>query len=190
MGDDAPAMPGWTFAGLSGLSSFRWLRQQREQLSGRWQGPIGVPTGSVVICLSVASPADDLATELLVRLLRNQSIDARHFSSAEIDTGLPRGADPEGVAIVYLVSAFPGPERERAESIAKQIREPFPHACLVKVFCPGVATLSELGERDGSADPMASSLVQALQICLSWQESCDKNSVSTLRRQRSWALAA
>src|SRR5208337_3113840 len=64
------------------VSAGRWLRQQREQLTGKWQGPLGVPQRSIVICMALVSPADDLATELLVRLLRSERIDARNFSTA------------------------------------------------------------------------------------------------------------
>src|SRR5208283_548748 len=156
---------------LEDASAGRWLRQERELLSGRWQGPLGVPSGSVVICMGLGSSADDLAAELLVRLLRTEKIDARHFSPADVDAGLPPGADPEGVSILYLLSAFPGPERERADSISRQIREVFPRAYLVRVFCPGVTALPELGESAGNADHVTSSLVQAIQICMSWQKS-------------------
>ena len=54
---------------LEEVTAGRWLRQQREQLSGKWQGPLGVPRGSIVICIGLGSPADDLATELLVRIV-------------------------------------------------------------------------------------------------------------------------
>jgi predicted PurR-regulated permease PerM len=155
---------------LETVNPGRWLRQQREQVSGRWQGPLGVPPGSVVICAGLGSPADDLASELLVRLLRIQKIDARHFSPADVKGGLPPGADPDGVSIVYLVSAFPGPERARADSISQQIRGLLPLSSLVRVFCPGVSVLPEFGDSAGSADDTASSLEQAIQICTSWQQ--------------------
>jgi hypothetical protein len=155
---------------LEDVSAGRWLRQQREQASGRWQGPLGVPPGTVVICLGLGSSADDLATELLVRLLRAQKIDARHFSPADTGDGLPPGADPDGTSIVYLVSAFPGPERERADSIGKQVRELFPRAYLAQVFCPGVTALPEVSESAGNADLTANSLAQAIQICTGLRE--------------------
>jgi hypothetical protein len=155
---------------LEDVSAGRWLRQQREQASGRWQGPLGVPPGTVVICVGLGSSADDLATELLVRLLQAQKIDARHFSPADTGGGLPPGADPDGTSTVYLVSAFPGPERERADSISKQIRKLFPRACLVRVFCPGVTALPEFGESAGDSDHTANSLVQAIQICIGPRE--------------------
>jgi predicted PurR-regulated permease PerM len=165
-------LPRWRPRGsvLEDVSAGRWLRQQREQASGRWQGPLGVPPGTVVICLGLGSSADDLATELLVRLLRAQKIDARHFSPADTGGGLPPGADPDGTSIVYLVSAFPGPERERADSISQQIRKLFPQAYLVRVFCPGVTVVPEIGASAGHADHTANSLEQAIQICTDLRE--------------------
>jgi len=155
---------------LEDASAGRWLRQQRELLSGPWQGPLGVSPGSVVICTGLGSSADDLAAELLVRLLQNEKIDARHFSPADLDAGLPPGADPAGISIVYLVSAFPGPERERAEAIGKQVRVILPRALVVKILCPGVTALAERGESAGNADHVTDSLVQAIEICLSLQK--------------------
>lgn len=155
---------------LEELTAGRWLRHQREQLTGKWQGPLGVPRGSIVICMALGSPADDLATELLVRLLRSERMDARHFSSAEINAGLPPGADPDGVAIVFLVSAFPGPEGERADSIIQPLHGLLPQANLIKVFCPGVTAGSEPSSSTGNDEPTVNSLGQAIEICVSWRE--------------------
>ena len=154
---------------LEQMNAARWLRQQREQLTGKWQGPLGVPPGSIVICMGLGSPVDDLATELLVRLLRNERIDARHFSPAEIDSGLPSGADPDGVAIAFLVSAFPSPERERADSISRQLHELLPQSNLIRAFSPGITAPSESGNSDDDTEPTVSSLGEAIKICLSSQ---------------------
>jgi predicted PurR-regulated permease PerM len=175
---------------LEDLSAGGWLRQEREQLSGRWQGPLGVPPGSVVICVGLGSSADDLAAELLVRLLRIQKIDARHFSPADLDAGLPQGADPEGVSIVYLLSAFPNPERERADPISQQVHELFPRGLVVRVLCPGVTGLPELAKRTGGADHVASSLVQAIENCMSWQEARDRGDLPPPRNQLKGVLQA
>jgi len=155
---------------LDEITAGRWLRQQREQLSGKWQGPLGVPRGSVVICMALGSPADDLSTELLARLLRSQRIDARHFSAAEIDAGLPPGADPDGVAIAFLVSAYPSPERERADSVSLQLHELLPQTNLIRIFCPGVAALPEAGNSGDHPESTVNSLGEAIEICRSWQE--------------------
>jgi predicted PurR-regulated permease PerM len=167
LSNDNLKLPRWRYRGsvLDDASAGQWLREQREQVSGRWQGPLGVPPGSVVICLGLGSSADDLVAELLARLLLSRKIDARHFSPGELDAGLPPGAEPDGVAIIYLVSAFPSPERERADSLDRRAREMFPYAHVVRVFCPGVTALPDTGESAARTDRTASSLVQAMQTC-------------------------
>ena len=159
---------------LEELTAGRWLRHQREQLTGKWQGPLGVPRGSIVVCMALGSTADDLATELLVRLLRSDRIDARNFSPAEIDAGLPPGAEPDGVALVFLVSAFSSPDRERTDSISRPLHELLPHANLIRVFCPGVDAVSEAGNSAGNDEPIVRSLGQAIEICVSWHEARSK----------------
>jgi predicted PurR-regulated permease PerM len=163
---------------LEEVNAGRLLRQQREQLSGKWQGPLGVPRGSLVICVGLGSSPDDLATELLARLLRSEKIDARHFSPADIDAGLPPGADPDGVAIVFLVSALPSRERERADSISQQVHELLPQANLVRVFCPGVAAPSEPGNIADNTEPTVSSFGEAIKICISSQVSNERHPLS------------
>jgi predicted PurR-regulated permease PerM len=161
---------------LDEVGAGRWLRQQREALSGRWQGPLGVPTGSVVLCLGIGSSPDDLAAELLVRLLRAEKLDARHFCAGEVEGGLPPGANSDGVFLVFLVSAFPSPERERSETLSNQVRELFPRAHLVRVSCPGVTAVSGERSTDAGAEPTANSLEHAVALCLARQQECHEPS--------------
>ena len=149
----------------------RLLRQQREQISGRWQGPMAVPAGSVIVCVSLGSMADDLAAELLVRILREQKIDARHMSIEDMQAAPPPNA-AEAVSIVYVVSAFPSEERSRGESTAEKLRRQFPNACIVAVFLPGMLLREdEVGGASTipGADRSAGSLGHAVQICLDMQ---------------------
>jgi hypothetical protein len=121
-----------------------------------------------MLCVGLGSTADDLATELLVRILRDQKVDARHISIADINAPPPPGAMRESVAIVYLVSAFPSDEREQGATVAAAIRERFPDVCLVTVFLPGM--LLQPGPAPDSipmADKAATSFGHAVQICLS-----------------------
>jgi predicted PurR-regulated permease PerM len=163
-------LPPWRNRGsgsvLDHLNAGQRLRQQREQLSGRWQGPLQVAPGTVMVCVGMGSSADDLATELLVRVLRSEQIDGRHFSISDADAGLPPGADPNAVSIVYLVSAFPSAERERADAVVKRVRELLPRAHVVKVFFPGLSGVPGPFDGIGAADQMAGSFVQATQICV------------------------
>jgi predicted PurR-regulated permease PerM len=151
---------------LAGSNAGRLLRQQREQISGRWQGPLTVPAGSVMVCVGLGSMADDLATELLVRILREQKIDARHMSLEDMASAPPPEAE-DAVSMVYVVSAFPSEERGRGEATAEDMRRRFPHACIVAVFLPGMLLQPEtFHETMHAADKSASSLGHAVQLCL------------------------
>jgi hypothetical protein len=146
----------------------RLLRQQREQVSGRWQGPVAVPPGSVIVCVSLGSISDDLAAELLVRILREQKLDARHMSVEDLAAAPPPNA-AEAVSIVYIVSAFPSEERNLGEATAEKLRQEFPNACIVAVLLPGMLLREdEVGERPTipGSDKSAGSLGHAVQICL------------------------
>lgn len=157
---------------LANTSAGRQLRQQREQISGRWQGPLTVAPGSVMLCLGLGSIADDLATELLVRILREQKIDARHMSLEDLTAATPPPNAAEAVSLVYIVSAFPSEERERSDAIASDIRGRFPQACIVAVLLPGMLLQPQnetlLVDKPAlhGADKAASSLTDAVQICL------------------------
>ena len=156
---------------LDNSTAGRLLRQQREQVSGRWQGPLSVPAGSVIVCVSLGSMADDLAAELLVRILRDQKIDARHMSLEDLNAAPPPNA-AEAVSIGYVVSAFPSEERRHGDEAAEKLRQRFPHACIVAVFLPGMLLQADeagAGEGVKTADKSASSLGHAVQICLDMQ---------------------
>jgi predicted PurR-regulated permease PerM len=155
---------------LDGTSSGRSLRQERERLTGKWQGPVVVPPGSVIVCLGLGSAGDDLAAELLVRILHDQKLDARHFSVE--DGGPPPGA-AGAVAIIYLVSVNPSTALERCQVVGERVRQLFPEACLVHFFMLGGMDVTQgLTQRlpAGSADQTAISFADALQICLDWRE--------------------
>ena len=101
------------------------LRHQRERAIGPWQGPLVVAPGSVALCIGLGSMRDDLMTELLVRILRTQDIDARHISIDDLAKGPPPGASAGGVAMLIIVSAYPGDEWLRIEPLLPALRERF-----------------------------------------------------------------
>jgi predicted PurR-regulated permease PerM len=146
------------------------LRQHREQLTGRWQGPVAVPAGSIVLCVGLGTSADTIAAELLVRALREQSLDARHVSMDELDAGTrPPDANPASLAIAYLVSAFPSAERARSEDAVERLRQLLPGARIMSVFLPGMSIPSELSPTMGNADDVVNSFVRAVELCLGRQ---------------------
>ena len=152
---------------LDDRSSGVILRQHREQLTGRWQGPVAVPPGSILLCLGLGSRAETIAAELLVRALREQALDARHVSIEELDAGSrPPEANPAAIAIVYLVSAYPSAKREHSEQTTERLRQYLPNARVVSVFLPGVSIQPELSPHDGNADDAVSSFVEAVQLGL------------------------
>jgi predicted PurR-regulated permease PerM len=156
---------------LDQTTAGRQLRQQRELISGRWQGPLEVPAGSVIVCVGMGSMADELATELLVRILRDQKIDARHMSLEDFKTPSPPNA-ADAVSMVYLVSAFPSEERSRGDATAEEVRRRFPNACIVAVMLPGMLLQPEEDSESvpiPGADKAAGSLGHAVQICLDMQ---------------------
>ena len=113
------------------------LRHQRERAVGKWQGPLEVPPGSVVLCIGLGSMRDDLVTELLVRILRAQDIDARHLSLDDLAQGPPPGASADSIAMLFVVSAYPADEWERAAAVLPALRERFTDAVFVAMLPEG-----------------------------------------------------
>jgi predicted PurR-regulated permease PerM len=156
---------------LDQMSAGRLLRQQREALFGPWQGPMAVPPGSVMICLSMGTILDDIAAELLVRALRDKKLDARHVSLEDLDRTLPPEATTGGVSMVYVVSATSDEQRKGAEAAAERARQRFPGAYLVGVLLPGPTLQPEPTiDTIRGADESAASFVEAMQICRDWLE--------------------
>ena len=169
IGGDSRKLPRRRSSVLDSSTAGRQLRRQRELISGRWQGPLTVPAGSVIVCVGLGSMADDLATELLVRILRDQKMDARHVLLEDLAKEAPPNT-ADAVSIVCVVSAFPSEERSRADATVEKMRGRCPHACLVAVLLPGMLLQPE-PDLDGvhGADKSAASLGQAVQVCLDMQ---------------------
>lgn len=160
----------------------RELRKQREEKWGPFQGPLSVPSGSVTLCIGLGSTSDEFVTELLVRILREQKIDARHLSLEDLAKPLPPEASPGSIAAVCLVSAFPSEEREHAEEVVQNLRRRIPNARVVSVFLPGLLSQPRsAAESTLGVDQAATSLAQAMHICLNMKfrkEPADATSVS------------
>ena len=134
------------------------LRHQREAEIGKYQGPVAVPAGSVVLCVGLGSMRDDLVTEILVRILRDLEIDARHLSLDDLERGPPPGASAGGVAMLYVVVAYPTLEWERVSVIVGQLRERFTTAAIV-----GLLPRDEFEGAEDTLDRVARSFEEAVE---------------------------
>jgi predicted PurR-regulated permease PerM len=145
----------------------RSLRQHREDAFGRWQGPLTVPVGSVVLCMGLGSVANDLATELLTRILRDLKIDARHLSIDDFtafDAEPHPDATPDAVSMVYVVSTHPAVEQGAFDDAVALVRGRIPEACIVGVVFPEPLATAE-ADLPGNVDvnEVVRSLEQAAQ---------------------------
>ena len=151
---------------LDGASLGQLLRQQRESVSGRWQGPLVVAPGSVVLCTGLGATGDDLATEILARILRDLNIDARHLSIEDIEA-IEADPPPEvtvgGISMVYIVSASSNNERASSASVAGEMRRRFPDACILAVFLPELLAMPEVMPVDPNVNQVVTSLEEAAQ---------------------------
>jgi len=78
------------------------LRQARQNIEGRWQGPLNVPPGSILMCVSMADDEAQLMAELLVRVLRSEHFDARHVTVQELSAP-PADASVDSIGTVFVV---------------------------------------------------------------------------------------
>lgn len=151
---------------LSDSSVGRVLRQRRESESGRWQGSLAVAPGSVVLCVEIGGPLDDLATEILARVLRGLRIDARHLSVEDMNAyeAEPHPeATPNSVSMVYVVSALPSKEWEKGDNLAADMRRRFPDVCLISVLLPELLAIPAAQEAFASVNHVAHSFEEAAQ---------------------------
>jgi predicted PurR-regulated permease PerM len=132
------------------------LRHQRENAIGKYQGPLAVPPGSVALCVGLGSMRDDLITELLVRILRTQDVDARHLSLDDLGNGPPPGSSADAVAMLFIVTANPADEWSRLETVLPALRERFTGA----VFA-GLLSEGDFAESDDALDIVVHSFEEA-----------------------------
>jgi predicted PurR-regulated permease PerM len=107
------------------------LRQLREARLGRWQGPLDVPSRSVVVCAGLGTERDDVLNELLVLALREAEIDARSVSVA---TPQER-PEHDKAELVYAVFVTYPPAAALGDWLAAvaELREGLPNALLMTI---------------------------------------------------------
>jgi len=120
----------------------------------------------VVLCTGLGTIGDDLATEILARILRDLNIDARHLSVQDIEAleaDPPPEVSRDGISMVYIVSASPSKERENSAMVSAEMRRRFPDACILAVLLPELLTLPEITPPDPGVNQVVNSLEEAAQ---------------------------
>jgi len=129
---------------LEDASPGRLLRQQRiarqrsEALRSAPADGTPAPARPMVLCVGLGSLGDDLATELLVRILRGLQIDARHLLLDDLQAGPPPQFPLASISAVCIVIATPNARREQGAEVASGIRAKLPHAYLLALQFPSV----------------------------------------------------
>ena len=144
----------------------RHLRHLRELESGQWQGPLDVAAGSVVLCIGLGSVGDDLATEILVRILRDLQIDARHLSIEDLSEPVPDGAVPGSLSMVCVVGIAPQADLARGEALAVRVRDRFDNPCVVALMFGGQLLERESGASPSVFDRVAHSFEETAQLAI------------------------
>ncbi|MDY7540391.1 AI-2E family transporter [Undibacterium sp. 5I1] len=152
---------------LEGMTLGRQLRSQRERIIGQWQGPMNAPAGSILLSIGLNDITDELAAEILVRVLRAQHIDARHISMEEFGLPPPPDSTPDIISMICFVCADPIKAQQHLESTAAKLRSQLPHVKIVAVLLanPFDETEGVLQEVAGT-DQIVRSYQEALQTCL------------------------
>ncbi|GAB2782864.1 AI-2E family transporter [Dyella kyungheensis] len=152
---------------LESMTIGQSLRQHREDAMGRFQGPLAVPPGSLVLCMGLGSMADDLSTELLTRILRDLHIDARHISIPDFqafDAQAHPELTPNAVSMVYIVSTSPIKERDTFDDTVSLVHARIAHACIVGVMFPEPLAAAEVAPPPNTdVNEFVTSLEQAAQ---------------------------
>ncbi|MEO7127471.1 MAG: AI-2E family transporter, partial [Rhodoferax sp.] len=148
---------------LDELNAGRQLRQHRESLSGQWQGPLAVPLGSIALCIGLGTMGDDIFTEILVRVLRDLHIDARHLSIQEFGQPAPPGATVGSVSMVCIVGIASAHSQERRIAFARDVHQRLPEACVMDLLLGDEPdSIGQTGS-DQQADLLATSFQDAAQ---------------------------
>ena len=150
---------------LEGTTAARKLRDQRERQMGQWQGPLDVPAGTVVLAIGAGSLVDELAAEVLVRVLRGQNLDGRHLALADLEAAPSDAARTDAVAAVCLVSLVPLGQQILLPPMAS-FRERFPNAKVLFLQLPDPFGAPLRGPQDViGADHVVHSYREATELC-------------------------
>jgi predicted PurR-regulated permease PerM len=138
------------------------LRKLREARLGRWQGSLDVPSGSIVVCASLATEREGLFSELLARALREAGIDARSLSLPQPTTEV----DPATTVLVSTV-ILPYPLEDELDAwtgAVAGLRALLPHVLLATVCHP----VDEMVTRHEAVRQQVDMVLRSFEECLAF----------------------
>jgi hypothetical protein len=124
-----------------------------------------------VLCMGAGNRYDDMATEILVRILRDLHVDARHVSMKDVEEYEAEHhpeATPHAVSMIHIVNASGIEDKGVIDTMAKEMRQRarFAHAVIVAVLLPNLLEVQEDTGVSEYVDRTATSLEQAAQFTI------------------------
>jgi predicted PurR-regulated permease PerM len=123
--------------------SLRWRRPSRgdgrQPEVARRAGSAAGSAQGIVLCAGMGSQADELAADLLVRILRAQGMDARHIKGEDdLCTLALYGITSLDVQAVCVVGMTDRDAPEQGVGLARKVRSVLPHARSLGLLLPGI----------------------------------------------------
>jgi hypothetical protein len=146
---------------LEEVGSGRLLLQQR-MLRQRTEAQSPPDAASIVLCVGMGLPGDDLATEILVRILRSLHMDARHLTAEDLHASRHPRPPASAVSVVCLVTMMGGDPADTGIQLSRQVRLEAPNACVMALLIPGLSENPAQAELRATVDQMVSSYEQVV----------------------------
>jgi hypothetical protein len=146
---------------LEEVGSGRLLLQQR-MLRQRTEAQSPPDPGSIVVCVGLGLPGDDLATEILVRILRDLHMDARHLTAEDLHASRYPSTHASAISAVCLVTMMGGDPSDTGVQLSRQVRLEAPDAYVMALLIPGLSENPAQAELRATVDQMISSYEQVV----------------------------
>jgi hypothetical protein len=146
---------------LEEVGSGQLLLQQRMRREHRMADAHEPGADPVVLCIGMGAPGDDLATEVLVRVLRGLHADARHLTDEDLDALRDPGSPAAAISAVCLVTMAEDDQVERGVRLGRQMRSTAPDTYLMALLLSGHSEARDQGALRETVDRMVGSYEQA-----------------------------
>ena len=118
---------------LHGITAGKRLREQREKANEQIVVE-PVSPGSIVLCVGAGGTGDELAAEILVRILEKQGIEGRHVVPEAIDAFLSDASKTGKIAVCCVASIKPIVEHDVVVSILSKVNAVVPDTKLIALL--------------------------------------------------------